>query len=107
MVTELKKEYKEVLGKEKRPYVLELYATWCGVCKQMMPIYDAVSADDQNKGYGFYRANVDELMEIAKAHNVMQVPTFLFFKGGKEITTHVGYITKDDFNAKLKEVFEQ
>ncbi len=106
MVTELKKDYKSVLEKEKRPYVLELYATWCGVCQQMMPIYDEVSSDAQNKQYGFYRANVDELMEIANTHKVQSVPTFLFFKDGNVMTTQTGYIAQEDFNAKLKEAFK-
>lgn len=105
MVIELSKDYKAVLAKETKPYIVELYTPWCGICKQMAPVFEGVAMKLVNS-YGFYKANVDELMEIAKEHNVRSVPTFLFFKNGKVKTTFHGYMSKEDFIEKVKEAFE-
>lgn len=105
MVTELTKDYKAVLEKETKPYVIELYTPWCGICQQVKPIYEGAAMEYDNT-YGFYRANVDEMMEIAKEHNVSSVPSFLFIKDGKVVTTHHGYITKEDIIDKLTEAFK-
>lgn len=104
MVIELTKDYKSILIKETKPYVVELYAPWCGVCQQVMPLYEAVAAEHGDT-YGFYKANVDEVMELAKEHNVSSVPTLLFIKEGKVKITHHGYITKEDIIEKLTEAF--
>ncbi len=104
MIVELSKDYKATLMKENRPYVVELYSPSCGICQQVKPFYEAASKDYSDK-YGFYKANVDDLMEIANEHNVRSVPTFLFIKDGETKKTHHGYITKEEIVEKLTEAF--
>ena len=105
MITELSKDYKKTLAQETKPYVIEFYTPWCGVCKQVMPLFAEVAAEYKDK-YSFYKVNVDEIVELAKDYNIKSVPTLLFIKNGEVKNKHHGYITKEDIIAKLKESFK-
>ena len=105
MIIELSGNFKEILQKEKRPYLLEIYSPSCGICQQVMPLVEAVEKKYGDK-YAFYKINVEENINGAKEYGVTSVPTLLFIKGGKTVNKHTGYITKEDIITKLKESFE-
>ena len=46
-----------------RPIVIDFYATWCGPCKMMMPIYEQLSQEFKSK-VEFYKVDVDSYDEI-------------------------------------------
>jgi len=71
-------------------------------------IYPAVVALARSfKGYAvFGRLQGDESAEtqaMLQRYNIVQVPTFLFFKGGKEVMRHVGS-SRGDLIGKILEV---
>jgi thioredoxin 1 len=39
---------------------------------------------------------------LARAHGVTLVPTFVFFKGGREVSRQMGATTYDDLAARLQ-----
>jgi len=104
MIKELSQDYKEILQQETKPYVIEFYTPWCGVCQQVMPFFKAV-ADKYSDKYAFYKVNVDEFLDIAKEYGVTSVPTFIFIKNGEVKNKHHGYITREDIIEKLLESF--
>ncbi|GAA5898742.1 uncharacterized protein JCM6883_003413 [Sporobolomyces salmoneus] len=63
--------------------VVDAYATWCGPCKAIAPVFDnlAKSAD----WVKFLRFDVDKLPAIAQKYKVTAMPTFFAIKGGKVI----------------------
>lgn len=75
--------------------MVDLYADWCGPCKMMAPIIDALSV--KNPDVKFCKVNIDEAMEIAQSYRVAAVPTFLFFKGGQVVDKIVGGTSADEF----------
>ena len=104
MVTELNSDYKSVLKDEKKPYVLEFYSESCGTCKQVMPLFAEVASEHADE-YGFYKANVENLMDFAKEHGVNSVPTLLFIEDEQVKEKHSGYITKEEITAKIEKHF--
>lgn len=102
MIKELQNQnYKEVLSKESKPYLLEFYTQWCGVCKQVAPILEEV-AQEQSGQYGFYKANAEEVIDLVNEYGIRSVPTFFFIQDGNVKNKHTGYISKEDLIAKLK-----
>lgn len=84
------------------PVIIDVYATWCGPCQMMKPIFEQLAQEHQGK-YLFAELNVDEFREQAIALNVSSVPTFIFMKDGKVVGRETGYMSKDKLVAKITE----
>ncbi|BGP19226.1 hypothetical protein JCM10213_007039 [Rhodosporidiobolus nylandii] len=68
--------------------VVDAYATWCGPCKAIAPVFDnlAKSAD----WVRFVRFDVDKHPAIAQKYQVSAMPTFFAIKAGKVVDTLKG-----------------
>jgi len=82
-----------------RLVLIDFTATWCGPCKMMSPIFEELSG--KYRGVGFLKVDVDECPDIAGKYNVQAMPTFIFFKHGKEIDRMRGADTAG-LEAKVK-----
>lgn len=83
------------------PVVVDVYATWCGPCKMMAPLFEELSTELADK-YKFAKINIDEERDIAIQYNVSSIPTFLFIKGGNLVAKETGYLSKDSLKAKIE-----
>ena len=86
------------------PIVLDVFATWCGPCIQMMPIVEELSKEHGSK-YKFLKLNVDESRELAIQYGISSIPTFVFIKNNEVLGKETGYMSKEDLLAKIKEMF--
>mmetsp|Transcript_33310 Transcript_33310/g.106345 ORF Transcript_33310/g.106345 Transcript_33310/m.106345 type:complete len:215 (-) Transcript_33310:105-749(-) len=68
---------------------VDFWATWCGPCQQMKPKFAAIS-DKHAKRAAFLAVDVDKAKPIAQKYAVSSMPTFVFFKGGKEVSRFSG-----------------
>ncbi|MDL2301386.1 thioredoxin [Lachnospiraceae bacterium OttesenSCG-928-D06] len=78
----------EVLEAE-LPVFVDFYANWCGPCKMMAPMVTKLAEKYQGKMI-VGKCDIDQNMEIADKYRVMNIPTFMCFKEGKEVLTLVG-----------------
>jgi thioredoxin 1 len=71
--------------------VVDFWATWCGRCIKIAPVYESLSAK-----YGssviFAKVDVDEAVDVSADENVKAMPTFKVYKSGKCVDTLVGAI---------------
>ena len=99
MVKEIKDiEYEKVI--EKGKVIIDCYAPWCGPCKMISPIIDALS--EEIKDANFYKINVDEAEKIIGDYEIMSIPTILIFNNGKLKEKVVGFKSKSE----LEELFK-
>jgi len=68
---------------------LDFFATWCGPCLRVAPKIEDWSAD-QFKHVVFLKCDVDQSEAVSQAYQIEAMPTFVFFKDGKEIHRLVG-----------------
>ncbi|KAF3454295.1 hypothetical protein FNV43_RR04742 [Rhamnella rubrinervis] len=87
------------LKKSSTLMVIDFSATWCGPCKAMEPIFNALSAKFTD--VDFVKIDVDELSDVAQEFGVQAMPTFVFVKKGKEVDRIVGG-KKDDLEKKIE-----
>lgn len=86
---------------ETKPIILDVYATWCGPCQQMMPILEELEKELGDK-YKFVKLNVDEAREISIKYGVTSVPTFVFIKDGEVKGKETGYMSKEVLKEKIE-----
>lgn len=71
-----------------KPSIVDFYATWCGPCKAIAPVFDKLAGAVPEAQ--FARVDVDEAPDVAGQNGVTAMPTILFFKDGKETGKIVG-----------------
>ena len=91
---------KEVL-EESKTVVIDFYADWCGPCKMLSPVVEAVAKEKENTK--FVKINVDEAQELAMQYNIMSIPTLVVIKDGKEVNRTVGFIDKSELLKLIEE----
>ena len=79
--------------------LVDFYADWCGPCRMMAPILEAVAAERTDITVA--KVNVDESSELAARFGVMSSPTLVVLDGGDEIKRIVGARPKDALLAEL------
>ncbi|CAH0018000.1 unnamed protein product [Clonostachys rhizophaga] len=68
---------------------LDFYADWCGPCKTISPFYAQLSDKHAVPGQlAFAKVNVDHAQDVARQYGVTAMPTFLFFKDGKQVAVN-------------------
>ncbi|KKR96360.1 MAG: Thioredoxin [candidate division TM6 bacterium GW2011_GWE2_41_16] len=93
--------FEKEIAQATKPVVLDIYATWCGPCQQMKPVFEKL-AQEMGDQYIFASINVDEARELAIRYGVTSIPTFVFVKGGQIKGKEVGFIGKDSLKEKIK-----
>ena len=86
---------------EKKTFLADFYATWCGPCKMMGPYVTAMEPLYQGK-VKIGKLNVDDATDIAEKYHVMSIPTLLFFKNGEVVGSSVGLIPKETLQEKIE-----
>lgn len=77
--------------------VVDFFATWCGPCKMLGPVFEELSTEIND--IKFIKVDIDEHEDLCRKYKVMSVPTLIVFDKGKEVKRNIGFISKD----KLKE----
>jgi thioredoxin 1 len=76
-----------------RPVIVEYWAPWCGPCRQVSPVLDAIAAEHAGR-VDLVKVNVDENPRTAAAYGVLLVPTLSVFSGGKVVKQVIGVRSK-------------
>ncbi len=90
----------EIIKKE-GIYLIDFWASWCGPCRMMEPIYEEMNNDERLKNIIFCKCNVDENPVSAMNYNIRSIPTFVLLKSNgkelKKIETFIGGKNLEDF----------
>ncbi|MDD4849080.1 MAG: thioredoxin [Gemmiger sp.] len=74
------------------PVLVDFWATWCGPCRMMGPVVDAVA--EETAGVKVGKVNVDEQPELARQYGVQSIPTLIVFKNGQPAAQSTGAVPK-------------
>ncbi len=92
--------FEEEVLKSEKTVLIDFYADWCGPCKMLSPIVEAVASEE--KDVKFVKMNVDNSNDIAIEFQVMSIPTLVVIKDGKEVNRSVGLIDKSRIKDLIK-----
>jgi len=81
--------------------VVDFWAPWCGPCRMVGPIIEALSAEYTGKA-AFGKMNVDENQVVPSSFGIMSIPTIIIFNHDKEVERLVGAYPKAHIEAMIK-----
>ncbi len=93
---------KEVL-KADRPVLVDFWAPWCMPCKIIAPAVEEIALEMKAK-VRVMKVNVDEAPDVATELSILNIPTLVVFKGGKEVARMIGVNSKDAIANKINSV---
>ena len=91
--------YESVKNSDKK-VLLDFYADWCGPCRMVSPIVDAIAEERGDILVG--KINVDEEQELAAAFGVFSIPTLVVMQDGKVLSQAAGARPKEQILAMLE-----
>lgn len=78
------KNFQEAVeAKGQGPLVVDFWASWCGPCLRMAPVFEQLA--DELDGVRFAKVNIDEAQATASQFGVTSIPYFLVVKEGGEV----------------------
>lgn len=87
--------FEDKVLKSDKLVVVDFWAEWCGPCRMVGPILEELAAENNNIVIG--KMNVDDNPEVPTQMGIRNIPTLLFFKGGKVVNKFVGATSKSEY----------
>lgn len=93
--------YEDLVLKSEKPVMLDFWAEWCGPCRMVGPYVEELSKEYNGKAV-VGKVDVDNNPNVSMAFGIRNIPTILYFKGGKIVDKQVGAVPKSVLEDKLK-----
>jgi thioredoxin 1 len=91
--------FENVVLKSEKPVLVDFWASWCGPCRELGPVVDALG--EELTDVKVVKINVDEERELAKKYRVFSIPTLVVIKDGQAVNKSVGVKSREEILAML------
>lgn len=92
--------FKETVLDAGIPAVVDFWATWCGPCRMISPVVDAISEKYQGRVV-VAKCNVDDSTDVPMQYGIRNIPSILFFKDGQLVDRLVGAVRQTEIENKI------
>ncbi len=88
------------------PIIVDFWASWCGPCKMMAPVFEELSKEYTGK-LRFGKISTEDYPEVAGDNAVSGIPCLIVFKNGEEVDRIVGFAPKPVLKQKIEAVLKK
>jgi thioredoxin 1 len=82
--------------------VFQFSASWCGPCKTLAPVLEAVTSEN---GISCYKIDVTTNPSIAREMGVMSIPAVFMYKSGEVAESFTGFRNKVQLKDLIDKVY--
>jgi putative thioredoxin len=87
------------------PVIVDLWAEWCGPCKQLGPVLERL-AEESNGSWILAKVDVDANPQLAQALQVQSIPMVIAVVGGQLVDAFLGAIPEAQVKQWIGQVLE-
>ena len=80
--------------------LVDFWATWCGPCKMMAPVVDAM-ADKHSDKVKVLKIDTDQNPSTAQSAGIVSIPCLILYKNGQEVTRFTGFKPEPALESEL------
>ncbi len=86
-------DLEEILTTEKLPVFCDFWASWCGPCRMLAPVFEDISDKYEGRAV-FVKIDIDEEDSEAAAikYGITSIPNIIAFKKGKPVDNSLGFV---------------
>lgn len=86
-------DFRDEVLREDKLVIVDFSADWCMPCKMLHQVLNRIS--NENDDVKIVNVDVDESPHISNKLNINNLPTMMFFKGGRVVDEIVGFVPQE------------
>jgi thioredoxin 1 len=94
-------DFAKMVSESDKVVLVDMWAEWCGPCKMMEPVLEQI-AEEYSEKLKVVKLNIDQNQDTPLKFSVMNIPTLILFRNGKEIDRVIGAFPKKQLLNKIE-----
>jgi thioredoxin 2 len=96
-----KSSFDILIARNDIPVVVDFWASWCGPCKVMEPVYERM-ARELEPDMRFLKVDTEAEPALAARYHIRSIPTLMAFRNGHAVAQQAGALDAASLRAWLK-----